>query len=56
VSIETIDVTAEYEEARRAALSFDPGHQPSIRDLMIAAYIHGYARALLDNKDKRGES
>ncbi len=43
------DVTAEYARASKAAADFNPGEQPDIRDLMVAAFMHGYAQALIDS-------
>ena len=51
MSEEVFDVTAEYEEAKKAAEAFNPGKQPDIAALMRAAYTHGYADALL--RDRR---
>ena len=44
------DVTAEYARASKASGDFNPGEQPDIRELMKAAFIHGYAQALLDSQ------
>jgi hypothetical protein len=48
VDKKVIDVTAEYARASRAVEDFNPGEQPDIKELMRAAYIHGYAQALID--------
>ncbi len=49
----TIDVTLEYRIAELAAREFNPGEQPDIVKLMRAAYMHGYADALLAKKLNR---
>lgn len=45
---ESRNVTREYRLAEQAAITFDPGQQVDIAKLMKAAFIHGYATALLD--------
>ena len=49
------DVTLEYEIAKRAAQRYEPGWQPDLKDLMRSAYMHGYAQALLDRRDRAAE-
>ncbi len=44
------DVSVAYERAEKAVKDFNPGKQSNIEDLMKAAYIHGYAQALIDLK------
>lgn len=47
----SIDVTQQYRKAAEAAQMFSPGKQPDIAELMKAAFIHGYAQALLDHPE-----
>jgi hypothetical protein len=56
MSKESLDVTTEYRIAEIASKAFDPGDQPDIRKLMQAAYMHGYAAALIRYSDKQTAS
>lgn len=49
---ESRDVTREYRLAKKAAEHFNPGEQPDIAKLMLSAYTHGYAEALLSNEPR----
>lgn len=44
------DVSVAYKKAEKAVKNFDPGSQSNIEALMKAAYVHGYAQALIDLK------
>ena len=44
------DVSVAYRTAEKAVKQFDPGDQVDIEALMKAAYVHGYAQALMDLK------
>ena len=48
MSEEQFDVERQYEQAEIAVKDYNPGIQPDIGKLMRSAYIHGYARALID--------
>lgn len=52
MSEETRAVTLEYERALHAATFYNPGEQPDIAELMRSAYVHGYARALIDGTSR----
>lgn len=49
MSAETRDVTAEYRMAEHKAAQFNPGEQVDIARLMKSAFMHGYARCLLEH-------
>ena len=44
------DVSVAYRTAEKAVKQFDPGNQVDIEASMKAAYVHGYAQALIDLK------
>lgn len=46
----TIDVTREYKLAEEALKDFNPGIYPDTGKLMRASYVHGYAKALIDQR------
>lgn len=50
MSNKNLDVTAEYREAENAVLKYNPGQQVDIAALMRAAYVRGYAQALIDRR------
>lgn len=48
MSNEVFNVDRQYEQAEIAMKDYNPGIQPDIGKLMRSAYLHGYARALID--------
>jgi len=48
MSNDVVNVDRQYEQAEIAMRDYNPGSQPDIAKLMRSAYLHGYARALID--------